>query len=277
MARESVAVGGTTKRNRGYRTPLWLRRTLFVAAIFVVWEATTGGFGGRWQVWSPILLARPSAALAELVAYAQSGLLVSDMALTLSAAFAGLVLGMTGGVAFGLALGYARWIADTVEPVLIALNSLPRIALAPILLLWFGIGITSKIFLSLFTVFFIVFFNTYLGLRSVDPELLRAVRVMGGGRAHLARFVILPSVFSWIFAALRTSVSFALTGVIVGEFVGSTGGLGYRMVIASGLLDTDRVYAILLLLMVVAVTLIEIAKRVEAHLLRWRPSSALLT
>lgn len=277
MARESVAVGATTKRNRGYRTPLWLRRTLFVAAIFVVWEATTGGFGGRWQVWSPILLARPSAALAELVAYAQSGLLVSDMALTLSAAFAGLVLGMTGGVAFGLALGYARWIADTVEPVLIALNSLPRIALAPILLLWFGIGITSKIFLSLFTVFFIVFFNTYLGLRSVDPELLRAVRVMGGGRAHLARFVILPSVFSWIFAALRTSVSFALTGVIVGEFVGSTGGLGYRMVIASGLLDTDRVYAILLLLMVVAVTLIEIAKRVEAHLLRWRPSSALLT
>lgn len=259
------------------RVPVAIRRVLLIVAIFGVWEATTGGFGAQWQVWDPILLARPSAAIADLVDYAGSGLFLKDVTLTLQAAFAGLLLGMVGGVALGLALGYARPVAETVEPVLVALNSLPRIALAPILLLWFGIGITSKIFLSLFTVFFIIFFNTYLGLRSVDPELVRAVRVMGGGRLHLARFVVLPSVFSWIFAALRTSVSFALTGAVVGEFVGSTGGLGYRMVIASGLLDTNRVYAILLVLMVIAVTLIELAKRVEAYLLRWRPSSALLT
>lgn len=259
------------------RVPVAVRRVLLIAAIFGLWELTTGGFGERWQVWDPILLARPSAAFAELFDYARSGLFLKDVTLTLQAAFAGLALGMVGGVTLGLVLGYARPVAETVEPVLVALNSLPRIALAPILLLWFGIGITSKIFLSFFTVFFIVFFNTYLGLRSVDPELIRAVRVMGGGRLHLARFVVLPSVFSWIFAALRTSVSFALTGAVVGEFVGSTGGLGYRMVIAAGLLDTNRVYAILLLLMVIAVTLIEIAKRVEAYLLRWRPSSALLT
>lgn len=279
MAGDTVAAGRAAVGSRARRrpVPLVVRRVLFVAAIFVVWEATTDGFGGQWQLWNPILLARPSAAAAEMVNYARSGLLLTDMRLTLTAAFAGLALGMAGGIGLGLALGYARPVADTVEPVLIALNSLPRIALAPILILWFGIGITSKIFLSLFTVFFIVFFNTYLGLRSVDPDLVRAVRVMGGGRVHLARFVILPSVFSWIFAALRTSVSFALTGAVVGEFVGASGGLGYRMVIAAGLLDTDRVYAILLLLMVVAVTLIELAKRVEAYLLRWRPSSALLT
>ncbi len=257
--------------------PLALRRILLVAAILLLWEATTGGFGKQWEVWNPIILARPSAAIAEIVAYWQSGLLAKDLALTLEASFAGLFLGMVGGVGLGLVLGYARAVAETVEPVLLALNSLPRIALAPILVLWFGLGISSKIFLSLFTVFFIVFFNTYLGIRSVDPELVRAVRVMGGGRAHLARYVVLPSVFSWIFAALRTSVSFALTGAVVGEFVGSTGGLGYRMVIAAGLLDTNRVYAILFVLMVIAVTLIEIAKRIEAYLLRWRPSSALLT
>ncbi len=259
------------------RLPLPVRRLLLVAAIFLLWEATTGGFGKQWELWNPIILARPSAAIAEIVAYWQSGLLAKDLALTLEASFAGLFLGMVGGIGLGLILGYARAVAETVEPVLLALNSLPRIALAPILVLWFGLGISSKIFLSLFTVFFIVFFNTYLGIRSVDPELVRAVRVMGGGRLHLARYVVLPSVFSWIFAALRTSVSFALTGAVVGEFVGSTGGLGYRMVIAAGLLDTDRVYAILLILMVIAVTLIEIAKRVEAYLLRWRPSSALLT
>jgi len=279
MAGGTIAAAGAGRRFGSIRPRLSLgvRRILLVAAIFAVWEAATGGFGGQWQVWDPILLARPSAAFAELIDYSRSGLFLKDLTLTLQAAFAGLLLGMAGGIALGLALGYARPVAETVEPVLVALNSLPRIALAPILLLWFGIGITSKIFLSLFTVFFIIFFNTYLGLRSVDPELIRAVRVMGGGRLHLARFVVLPSVFSWIFAALRTSVSFALTGAIVGEFVGSSGGLGYRMVIAAGLLDTNRVYAILLLLMVIAVVLIEIAKRVEAYLLRWRPSSALLT
>ena len=279
MAGGTIAAVGAVRRFRSIRPRLSLgvRRILLLVAIFAVWEATTGGFGEQWQVWDPILLARPSAAFAELIDYSRSGLFLKDLTLTLQAAFAGLLLGMAGGIALGLALGYARPVAETVEPVLIALNSLPRIALAPILLLWFGIGITSKIVLSLFTVFFIIFFNTYLGLRSVDPELIRAVRVMGGGRLHLARFVVLPSVFSWIFAALRTSVSFALTGAIVGEFVGSSGGLGYRMVIAAGLLDTNRVYAILLLLMVIAVVLIEIAKRVEAYLLRWRPSSALLT
>jgi len=116
-----------------------------------------------------------------------------------------------------------------------------------------------------------------IGIRSVDPELVKAVQVMGGSRAHLARFVVLPSVFSWIFAALRTSVSFALTGAVVGEFVGASAGLGYRLNIAAGLLDTKRVYLILLILMVFAVTLVEIAKRVEARLLRWRPSATLGT
>ena len=125
------------------------------------------------------------------------------------------------------------------------------------------------------TVFFVVFFNTYLGVRSVEPELVKAVQVMGGDRMHLARFVVLPSVFTWIFAALRTSVSFALTGAVVGEFVGASSGLGYRLNIAAGLLDTKRVYLILLILMVFAVTLVEIAKRVEARLLRWRPSAVL--
>jgi NitT/TauT family transport system permease protein len=178
-------------------------------------------------------------------------------------------------VLFGLLLGYLHTVAETVEPVLIAFNSLPRIALAPVLIIAFGLGIASKIFLAFITVFFVIFFNTYLGIRSVDPELVKAVKVMGGGRWDLARFVVLPSVFSWIFAALRTSVSFALSGAVVGEFVGSTSGLGYRMVISAGLLDTNRTYAILLLLMAIAVTLVEVAKRVEDRLLRWRPTTLL--
>lgn len=253
-----------------------VRRLSAVAAIFLLWEAATGGFGPALRVVEPVLLARPSAAVAELGPYAASGLLAKDLSFTLTAAFSGLALGMLGGIAVGLAVGYWRALADALEPVFVALNSMPRIALAPVLILAFGLGMTSKIFLSLFTVFFVIFFNTYLGVRSVDPELVKATRVMGASRAQLARYVILPSVFSWIFAALRTSVSFALTGAVVGEFVGSTAGLGYRMLIAYGLLDTERVYAILLLLMVIGTALVEIAKRVEGYLLRWRPATALM-
>jgi len=256
---------------------LALRRTALIVAIFVLWEAVTGGFGLGIVLVSPAILARPSSALGELGPYAQSGLLWQDLSTTLTEAMVGLVLGIIGGAALGLGLAYLRGTSEVVEPVLVSLNSLPRIAVAPILLPLFGLGIASKIALSFFTVFFVVFFNTYLGIRSVDPELVKAVQVMGGSRAHLARFVVLPSVFSWIFAALRTSVSFALTGAVVGEFVGASAGLGYRLNIAAGLLDTKRVYLILLILMVFAVTLVEIAKRVEARLLRWRPSATLGT
>lgn len=256
------------------RVRLPLQRVVFVVLLLLGWEAATGGFGGT-ALLDPIIVARPSRALVELGAYAASGLLVKDVAITLQAAAVGLLLGIVGGVALGLLLGYARPVAETVEPVLVALNSLPRIALAPVLVIAFGLGVTSKIFLAFFTVFFVIFFNTYIGIRSVDPELVKAIRVMGGGRLALARLVILPSVFGWIFAALRTSVSFALSGAVVGEFVGSTAGLGYRMVISAGLLDTNRTYAILLLLMVIAVTIVEIAKRIEDRVLRWRPTATL--
>ena len=251
------------------------RRLGLVVVLLLLWEAATGGFGAAFRILDPILVARPSSAIAEIGRYAASGLLTRDLLTTLQAAFVGLALGMILGVSGGLAMGYLRSLADAVEPVLVAFNSLPRIALAPVLIIAFGLGITSKIFLAFLTVFFVIFFNTYSGVRSVDPELVRAVTVMGGRRTDVARFVILPSVFSWIFAALRTSVSFALSGAVVGEFVGATAGLGYRMTIAAGLLDTDRVYAILLLLMVIAVTLVEVARRIEARVLRWRPAVAI--
>src|SRR3970282_1991808 len=100
--------------------------------------------------------------------------------------------------------------------------------------------------LSLFTVFFVLFFNTFTGVRSVDPELVKVVRVMGGGARQVARMVVIPSVCSWIFAALRTSVSFALTGAVVGEFVGSTSGLGYRMLLGAGVRATGGGWAVIL-------------------------------
>ncbi len=251
-----------------------LQRVGLLAALVLLWEASTGGLGLGWQALEPSIVARPSAIAADLGDYATSGLLTRDLRATLSEAFLGLAGGALGGIVIGLLFGYWRTVAAVFEPIMVALNSLPRITLAPLLIVWFGLGMTSKVLLSLFTVFFVLFFNTFIGVRSVDPELVKVVRVMGGGAGQVARMVVIPSVCSWIFAALRTSVSFALTGAVVGEFVGSTSGLGYRMLLAAGLMNTERVFAIMLLLMVVGVTLVEMSRRVEQYLLRWRPPMA---
>ncbi len=249
-------------------------RLLLLVGLVLFWEAATGGFGLGWKLFETSIVAQPSRIALDVVAYARSGLLLRDVRTTLSEAFLGLFFGTAGGIALGILLGYWTTVAAVFEPLMVALNSLPRITVAPILVLWFGLGMTSKVVLSLFTVFFVMFFNTFLGVRNVDPELVKAVRAMGGGPRDVARMIVVPSVASWIFAALRTSVSFALSGAVVGEFVGSTDGLGYRMLLAAGLLNTPRLFAIMLLLMAVGVSLVEISRRVEQYLLRWRPASA---
>ncbi len=254
-------------------TTVLVLRIALLAGLVLAWEAATGGLGLGWKVFETAILARPSRIALDLVHYAGGGLLARDLRATLTEAFLGLFFGTAGGIVLGILFGYWGMAADVFEPIMVALNSLPRITVAPILILWFGLGMTSKVVLSLFTVFFVMFFNTFLGVRNVDPELVKAVRVMGGGSRDVARMVVVPSVASWIFAALRTSVSFALSGAVVGEFVGSTNGLGYRMLLAAGLLNTERVFAIMLLLMVVGVSLVEISRRVEQYLLRWRPTS----
>jgi NitT/TauT family transport system permease protein len=279
-ARLSRNSGGLTAargdRPRSPLTSLGLRRGLAVALLLAAWELFAGGFGGLLEpAVNPRLLPPPSAAAAELRVYAGSGLLVSDLASTLGAAAAGLVLGVLGGFAVGMLLGTWRSAGDVLEPLFVGLNSLPRVALAPVLVIWFGLGIASKIVISLLAVFFIVFFNTYLGIRSIDRQLVDAVRVMGATRGQTTRLVVVPAVLQWVVAALRTSVRFGLTGVVVGEFVGATGGLGYRMAIASGVLNTPRVFAILVVLALIGTLLVEGAKFVEQRLLRWQPRGEL--
>ena len=272
LSRTRGSLTTSTGAHRLRRPSLVLKRALAVGLILGAWELLTGGFGGLLQpAVNPALLPPLSTALVELQVYALSGLLLSDLAMTLGAALVGLLLGMLGGCAAGMLLGFWRAAGEVLEPVVVGLNSLPRVALAPVLVIWFGLGLTSKIVVGLLAVFFIVFFNTYMGVRSVDRQLVDAVRVMGATRIQTIRIVIFPAVLQWVFAALRTSVSFGLTAVVVGEFVGATGGLGYRMALASGVLNTARVFAILLLLALVGTLVVEGAKHIEQRLLRWQP------
>lgn len=253
-----------------YKT--WGLRLLLLASLAGVWEILSGGFGRGVAVLDPLFFSRPSLIAVDLVVGFTSGALQKHLLFTLEGALAGLVLGIVTGLAAGLAFGSWRWLPTLLDPLMSAFNSLPRPALGPILIILFGLGLTSKVVLSWSIVFFVIFYNTYAGVTSVDPDIIRAVRAMGARRHQVMRLVVLPSVLSWVFAALRVSVAYSLIGAIVGEFVGSTRGLGYEMLVAQGVLNTNRAYSILVLLMLVGVALTEAAKLVENRLLRWRPS-----
>lgn len=246
---------------------LILTQIIVGGLIFLIWELIVSIFP---NLVDPNLFGKPSLIWEAFVGYWQNGLLFKDTITTIIESAAGLAIGMLLGFTFGVVLASLPYTYKVFEPYIIALNSLPRPALAPIFLLWLGLGTASKILVSFSLVFFIVFFNTFSGVRSISRELKDAVRVTGVSRWRFFHLVTLHSVYSWLFAGFKTSVSFSLIGAVVGEFVGSSRGLGYRMIIATGILDTQLAYAILIWLAVLGVLGVMIGSYVERRVLRWQ-------
>jgi NitT/TauT family transport system permease protein len=253
------------------RTRILLYRMLVLLGGLLFWQFSAGDLIPGVRLIDPFFTSSPSRIAVDLYKGFADGLLIRDVGITVFEALAGLVIGMVTGIAAGLAFGMWKPLELVGEPFMAALNALPRPAIAPLAVLWFGIGLPSKILNAWSLVFFLVFYNTYLGVKNIDQDILNAIRVMRATPAQLIRIVILPSVFSWIFAAFRISVSYALIGAIIGEFVGATAGLGYQLITAEGLLQTDRVYSALILVGVIAVLLTSLAKIAENRLLKWRP------
>jgi NitT/TauT family transport system permease protein len=246
-------------------------RMLVLCGGLLFWQFAAGDLIPGVRLVDPFFISSPGRITLDLKNGFADGLLLRDVGITLFEAFAGLAIGMVTGVAVGLAFGMWKPLEQIGEPFMAAFNALPRPAIAPLAVLWLGIGIPSKILLAWSLVFFLVFYNTYLGVKTIDQDIVNAMRVMRARPSQLIRIVIFPSVFSWIFAALRLSVSYALIGAIIGEFVGATGGIGYQLISAEGLLQTDRVYSALILVGFIAVLLTSMAKMLENHVLKWRP------
>jgi NitT/TauT family transport system permease protein len=190
---------------------------------------------------------------------------------TLRNTFWGFLIGSAAGASTGLLLGRSLFLTRIFRPFLVALNSLPRIAMVPLIILIFGLGDISKIVTSLLVVFFVVFFNTFEGARSVDRDQINASRLLGATRWQITRTVIIPSTMSWFFAALTPALSFSLIGVIVGEFIGAEHGLGRVIVEAEGRGDSTDMMLAMIVLMVVGICLAALVGRVQAYLLRWQP------
>ena len=241
-------------------------RLLLTAVLLVAWEvaATT--------VTTPFWISQPTRVFDRLVTLTMNGLLFWHVAATLQSALLGLALGGVVGVVLGILLGARPRIAEVVDPLLMGLNSLPRVALAPLFIIWFGIGLPSKVILAFSLVVFPVLINTYQGVRGVDQSLVDVLRTMRASGWQIARRVILPSTLPWIMAGLRIGLGMSLIGAVVGELVGANRGVGYYVEAAAANFDTTGVFAGLVILMVLTIALNELMKLIEARLFRWRAS-----
>ena len=192
---------------------------------------------------------------------------------TLSETVLAFFIGTITGLGCGLWLGLSPGASAVLDPYIKAANSMPRVILAPIFGMWFGLGIWSKVALAVTLVFFIVFFNVYQGVREVSPTLLDNARMLGAGRRQLLRHVYLPSATSWVFSSLHTSVGLAFVGAVVGEYLGSASGVGYLILQAEGTLDVNTVFAGIVVLTAFALVLDGLVGVIERHLMRWQPKA----
>jgi NitT/TauT family transport system permease protein len=175
------------------------------------------------------------------------------------------------GLGFGLWLALSPLAAAIADPYIKALNSMPRVILAPIFAVWFGLGIASKVALGVTLVFFIVFFNVYQGVKEVSPVVLANARMLGASHKQLLRHVYLPSATSWVFSSLHTSVGLAFVGAVVGEYLGSSRGVGYLILQAEGAFDINTVMAGILVLTAFALVLDAAVGKIERRLMKWQP------
>jgi NitT/TauT family transport system permease protein len=180
--------------------------------------------------------------------------------------------GAAGGILFGFVFARRQMLAAVFDPYIKAANALPRVVLAPIFALWFGLGILSKVALGFTLVFFIVFFNVYQGVREVSPVVLANARMLGMNERQLLHHVYWPAALSWMFSSLHTSVGFALVGAVVGEYLGSSAGLGYKIQQAEGVFDVTGVFAGMLILAVFVIVIDSLVTAIENRLLVWRPA-----
>ncbi|MBX9845896.1 MAG: ABC transporter permease [Xanthobacteraceae bacterium] len=227
------------------------------AAVLAAWEAAA-----VWWV-DPFFIGRPSAIAVRLWETFVHGDMLTHTGITLFHSVVGLLLSLLIGVPIGVLFAAKRSVADTVEPYFLGFYSLPRVALAPLFILWFGIGSISKIAMAFSMVVFIVILNTHEGLRGVDRDLVDMLKSMRASRLYLLRKVLIPSIVPWIFASLRVGIGLALVGAVIGELLGANRGLGWYVEYSAGRVDIIGVFTGLVVLGVLGMALNEIVKAVE--------------
>jgi sulfonate transport system permease protein len=241
-----------------------LCQILFGVIFLVIWQLVSGRFIDNFLISNPISIAM------KLWAWTVSGSIFVHIWATVHATLVGFLIGSIGGVAGGFWLGLSPFLSRLLDPYIWAFNAVPKVALAPLFILWFGLGIESKIALAAILVVFLVFVNTYAGVREVDQDLIDGARLMRASRGQILMKVILPSSLAWIFVGLRIAVPFALIGAIIGEMIAANRGLGYLVQRSGSDFDTAGVFATLIVIALLAVIFNFVIGVVQAKLDRWK-------
>jgi NitT/TauT family transport system permease protein len=240
-------------------------RVSILVLFLVAWELASG------RLVSDFWVSSPSDVASALVRLWRDEGLGSAIVATLTETLAGFVVGALAGVVVGIVLAANRVVARIADPYMTAFYSIPRVALIPLLILWFGVGFNTKVIFTALLVFFPVFMNTLAGARSADNDLIDVLRVMGASRMDAIRKVLVPSSLAWVFAGLRISVPFALIGAVVAEMFTSNQGLGHLISSTANQFDTAGNFAALFVTTLLGLVMTGAVSLLERRCLRWQP------
>jgi NitT/TauT family transport system permease protein len=241
-----------------------LRQFVALVILLLLWQAA------GWAGWlNPLYMPTPSQIWGALVELFAEGRIWPHLEATFTAALVGLALGIIVGVLLGVLAALIPLVAELLEPVMLLLNAVPRVILAPLFVIWLGIGVASKVALAFILVSVVIFFTVFTGIRQVDRKFVERITTLGGNRWALLRHVYLPSVAAWVLGNLKVAVGFAFTGAVVGEFVAASRGLGYLLSFAQSTYNAALMMALILMIMAVVLVIFAAANRLEKRLLRW--------
>lgn len=260
------------KNKRRSQIRVWGLRTLLVVVWLASWELAA-------TLWlDPFFYSKPSLIWARLVEWftigTQFGSIWLQIFTTVEEAVLGFLIGTVAGVTLGVLLGRSRYWSEVLAPFIKALNAVPRIVLASLFIIWFGLGLSSKVATVVVLVFFAVFFNAFTGAREVDGNVINNARILGASPTRILTSIVLPSATSWILSSLHTAFGFALIGAVVGEYAGASKGLGLLISNAQGTFDSAGIYAGMIIITVVALLAEWLIGIAESRLLKWRPSQS---
>jgi sulfonate transport system permease protein len=248
------------------RAIVWLSRLGIIAVLLIAWQiAIEHSRIANFFLGSPVVIAE------KLYDWIATGVIFRHLAITLLETLLSFSIGCSLALVLGLWLALNDIFAAIFDPFIKGLNSMPRLIMAPIFAVWFGLGIWSKVALGVTLVFFVVFFNVFQGIREVSPVLIANAKMLGANRRQLVRRVYIPSALSWVFSSLHLSVGLAFVGAVIGEYLGSSAGVGYLILQAEGTFDTETVLAGIFMLTIFALALDALIGVIEDALLVWRP------
>lgn len=269
MVKRIIKAKNKYKRSIRDRNALVVR-TIFIVAVIILWEMLA-----RNNTRVAFYTSFPSEILIDLFEFSLSGELFRHVGITLREAYLGLFYGSVAGIVLGVLFSQFPTSGRIFVPVIAAVQGIPQLTLAPLYILWFGIGLKSKVALAGLMVFFNVFFATYNAIKNIDQKLIESATLLGANKTQILWHVVIPTSMPWIMTGIRIGASICMVGAIIGEYIGASGGLGYMVTYASAFFQIKRVMSCIVVLLVIGLLVTTVLERFERYLLRWRSESNL--